>query len=72
MVGCMLAPHRGSTGACDGALVLDWNAFIAANPTALGAPFAGGDSVDVQAWFRDPPSPKSTSLSNALTFVVCT
>ncbi len=60
----------GTSGACDGVLALDWNAFIAANPGALGAPFAGGDVVQAQAWYRDPPSSKSTSLSDALEFVV--
>jgi hypothetical protein len=62
---------NGTLGACDGALALDWNAFIASSPSALGNPFAGGEQVWIQAWFRDPPSPKTTSLSNALQFVVC-
>jgi hypothetical protein len=53
---------------CDGALSLDWNAFRFANPGALGSPFAAGDRVYAQAWFRDPPSPKTTMLSDALEF----
>jgi hypothetical protein len=53
---------------CDGALGLDWNAFRFANPGALGSPFAAGDHVFAQAWFRDPPSPKSTMLSDAVEF----
>jgi hypothetical protein len=61
----------GTLNLCDGALSLDWNAYIASNPTALGNPFAGGESVWIQAWFRDPPAPKTTSLSNALHFTVC-
>lgn len=60
----------GTTNACDGSLSLDWNAFRASSPTILGAPFQGGETVWIQAWFRDPPAPKSTSLSNALTFTV--
>ena len=60
----------GTSGACDGLFTLDWNAYVAANPTALGAPFGPGDSVWVQGWFRDPPSPKTTSLSNGLTFTL--
>jgi hypothetical protein len=36
----------------------------------LGAPFAAGDAVWSQAWFRDPPSPGTTSMSNALRFTV--
>lgn len=60
----------GVPGACDGVLSLDWSAFAAANPSALGAPFAAGLVVDVQAWFRDPPSAKTTALSGALEFVL--
>ena len=61
----------GTINTCNGTLALDWNAYIATNPTALGSPFVGGETVWIQAWFRDPPSPKSTSLSNALMFAVC-
>jgi len=61
----------GTAGACDGLLSVDFNAFMAANPAALGGPFNGGEQVFAQAWFRDPPSPKSTSLSDALSFTVC-
>jgi hypothetical protein len=76
---CVKAPTQrtatqssgGTNGACDGTLSIDWNQFIAANPTALGAPFAGGETVQAQAWFRDPPSPKTTNLSDALQFTVC-
>jgi hypothetical protein len=61
----------GTTGACDGSLSLDWNAYRASNATALGNPFSAGQSVYAQGWFRDPPSPKTTSLSDALSFVTC-
>jgi hypothetical protein len=27
--------------------------------------------VDAQAWYRDPPAPKSTNLSGGLEFIVC-
>lgn len=60
----------GTFGACDGLLSLDWNNYIATHPTALGTPFSAGDDVWIQAWFRDPPSPGSTSLSNGLRFTV--
>ncbi len=56
----------GTPGACDGTLRLDWNAFQAASPTALGSPWSVGDKVYAQAWFRDPAAVKSTNLSNAL------
>lgn len=67
----MLTHNSGGTaGACDGTLSEDWNAFIASTPTALGQPFSGGETVSAQAWYRDPPSSKTTALSNALTFTV--
>lgn len=61
----------GNAGQCDGVLTLDWSSFIASNPNALGAPFAAGDELFAQAWFRDPPAPKSTSLSNGVSWRVC-
>lgn len=57
----------GTAGACDGAFQLDFNAWMAAN--SLRAPLAG-DQAYVQAWFRDPGSPKATSLSNALQMTI--
>ena len=60
----------GTPLACDGVLALDWNAFRVANPSALGASFVPGSVLDAQAWFRDPPSPKTSSLSDALEFVL--
>lgn len=71
---CVKAPSQrtgpqnsgGSFGSCDGALVLDWNAFVASHPSALGAPFSAGQVLNAQGWFRDPPTPKSSSLSDGL------
>jgi hypothetical protein len=60
----------GTSSQCNGSLVLDWNAYRASHPTALGSPFSAGQTVDAQGWFRDPPSSKTTSLSNALEFSV--
>ncbi len=68
---CGLASSGGTPGACDGVLALDWNAFIAAHPLALGGPFQGGERVWIQAWYRDPGAPKGTQLSNGLAFSVC-
>lgn len=56
----------GTFNACDGSYVLDWNAYQSAHPLALGNPWSAGDKVFVQAWFRDPPAPKATNLSNAI------
>jgi hypothetical protein len=60
----------GTPGACDGAFALDFNAWMAANPTQ--APSAG-DEVGLQCWFRDPlnTSNQTTSLSDALRFAAC-
>lgn len=74
---CVKAPTQrlpvldsgGASGSCGGAFHVDWLAFLAANPSALGAPFGSGETVDAQCWYRDPPSPKTTNLSNALEFV---
>lgn len=61
----------GNAGACDGSFAFDWNLFVATNPSSLGSPFAGGETVHAQAWYRDPPAPKTTNLSDGLTYVVC-
>ncbi|MCY3001345.1 MAG: hypothetical protein NTV21_06035 [Planctomycetota bacterium] len=71
---CVKAPTQrtatqtsgGTVSACDGTLSLDWNAFQTANPSALGNPWSSGDTVQVQAWFRDPPAGKATNLSDAV------
>lgn len=65
-----LGATGGSVGACDGVLTLDWNLYIATHPGALGAPFTPGAVFQVQAWYRDPPSSKSTALTSAVEFVV--
>ena len=59
----------GTAGACDGTLALDWNQFQNSNPGALGSPFAAGDVVHVQGWFRDPAACKTSSLTSAIQLV---
>lgn len=61
----------GTAGQCNGVLQLDFNAWITANPWALGSPFTPLQVFHVQGWFRDPAAPKGTNLSNALTFRLC-
>lgn len=56
----------GTNGGCDGVLALDWNAFQLANPGSLGQPWMAGSKAYVQGWFRDPPAPRTTNLSDAL------
>jgi hypothetical protein len=60
------ASSGGTVNACNGSFVLDWNAFQMANPFTVGNPFSVGDKVYVQGWYRDPPAPKTTNLSDAL------
>jgi hypothetical protein len=61
----------GTPAQCDGSLALNWNAFFVSNPGALRAPLQPGANFWAQAWCRDPASPKSTSLSDALAFRMC-
>jgi hypothetical protein len=60
----------GTKGACDGVLSLDWNSWFASHPGALGTPFAVGQFVQAQGWFRDPTNMKTTMLSNAVEFPI--
>ena len=65
------ASSGGVSGTCGGSLSLDFFAFMAANPTAVGQPIAPGQHFDAQAWFRDPPAAKTTNLSNGIGFNLC-
>ncbi len=58
----------GNAGQCNGALSIDWSSCVAGNPGALGNPFSAGAVINVQAWFRDPPAPGTTNLSDGLEF----
>jgi hypothetical protein len=61
----------GGTGSsCDGTFSLDRNAYVSAHPGALGSPFVPGRHVFAQAWFRNPPSLKTTAFSAAVEFIV--
>ena len=61
---------NGTPGACDGVFSLDYNAWMAANPGKAPLP---GTQVHLQTWYRDPfnTSNQTTSLSDAIQFVVC-
>jgi hypothetical protein len=60
----------GTAGACNGSFQLDFNAWMAAHPAQSPA---AGEPTSMQCWFRDPlnTSNQTTSLSDALSFVVC-
>lgn len=76
---CLVTPTQrtpiqgsgGTAGACNGMIQIDWNAYIASTPGALGTPFSAGDQVWTQLYYRDLPAPRATNLSNGLTFLVC-
>ncbi len=61
----------GVAGQCNGSLSLDFNAWRAAHPTALGYPFAQGQTLRAQGWYRDPGAATQTNLSDALAFDLC-
>ncbi|MCY3000769.1 MAG: hypothetical protein NTV21_03040 [Planctomycetota bacterium] len=75
---CVKAPTQrtpasstgGTAGQCNGAFLLNLNAFQLTNPGALGQPFTAGSTLFAQAWYRDPPAPKTTNLSDALRLTV--
>lgn len=56
----------GTAGQCNGALALDWNVYQVNHPGSLGSPWIIGEKANVQGWFRDPPSCRTTFLSQAL------
>jgi hypothetical protein len=60
------ANSGGGAGSCSGVISVDWLAFVSGNPTALGAPVSGGEVVQAQCWYRDPPAPRTTNLSDAI------
>jgi hypothetical protein len=62
---------NGGISQCNGSFGVDFNAWYAANPGALGSPFVPGQVFYAQGWYRDPAAPKQTNLSNALRFTLC-
>jgi hypothetical protein len=76
---CVKAPTQrtasqnsgGTNNACDGTLSLNFNAYMATHPFALGQPLFAGEAFNMQAWFRDPPCGKATThMSQALAFTL--
>jgi hypothetical protein len=57
---------NGTAGLCDGSLVLDVNNYLTTHPGSLGQPFSAGNKIYAQAWYRDPPAPKTTNLSDGI------
>jgi hypothetical protein len=72
---CVQAPvkrtpvqNSGGTPPCGGAYAIDFNAFIAGGSDPA---LVSGQQVWIQTWSRDPASPSSSNLSDALTFTIC-
>jgi Peptidase family M28 len=62
-------PSNGSNGLCDGQYAFDFNQWVATqtqNPSLVA-----GATVDVQCWYRDPPSAGGANLTNAMHFLLC-
>jgi hypothetical protein len=63
----------GTSGACDGGFIQDWNALWCPTcPKPAKNPGPGG-KVQAQFWYRDPfnTSNQTTSLTNAVEFELC-
>jgi hypothetical protein len=71
-----LPPSTGAVGTgCDAFYTIDFGTYLATqtnNPalTPAGLAVSGGEIVDMQLWYRDPPNPGTANLSNAMRFIV--
>ena len=62
----------GTAGQCDGTLAADINAYVqASSGVLLGQPVVSGLAFNAQGWFRDPPAPKATNLTNGVNVTFC-
>lgn len=59
----------GAPGACEGLFQVDFNAHVAVQ--TLDPDLVAGAQVDLQAWYRDPPSPGGANFTAAGRFVLC-
>ena len=58
----------GTAAPCDGHFLIDFNAYFAAQ--LEDSSLLAGASLDLQAWYRDPPSPGRSNLTDALSFTM--
>lgn len=65
-----LQPTGGTSGECDGVLELEWSSFISSHPYAEGQPFHAGQTICVQAIWRDGAELRHSRLSPALEFTL--
>jgi len=67
---CTPQNSGGTANACDGSYSIDLLNYLATRPTAIGNPLFAGEVFNAQLWFRDPPAPSTSSLSNAVQFTM--
>jgi len=60
--------NSGGTAPCGGMYSIDFNAYIA---SGVDPALVSGQSVWMQTWSRDPASPSTTNLSDAVSFDIC-
>jgi hypothetical protein len=71
---CVRAPMKrvdplnsgGTAGTCSGIYIVDWLAWMAARPTAVGNPLTAGRVFNAQIWYRDGAAPGGGNLTNAI------
>jgi hypothetical protein len=63
-----MVQNSGGTPPCNASYIIGFNAYIASGKDLA---LVAGQDVWIQAWGRDPASPSTTSLSDALSFTIC-
>lgn len=75
---CLQAPWKstgtqfsaGALNSCDGALSVDFIAFMTSHPAAPGNPLMVGQTFYAQGVFKDPGAPGTLNYSDALSFTM--
>ena len=76
---CVKAPTQrlpslssgGTNNSCTGSFSIDWQAWVATHPGAVGQPLTAGQLFQAQCWFRDPTAPGTTNLSQGVEWQLC-
>jgi len=64
------ANSGGTAGTCSGIYIVDFLAWMAARPTALGNPLTAGRVFNTQVWYRDSAAPGGGNLTNGVQFTL--
>jgi hypothetical protein len=75
---CVRSPTRrvdpqnsgGTVNGCGGTYSVDFADWMFTHPSTLGSPNFAGQVFNAQLWFRDPPAPSTSNLSNAIQFTM--